>query len=162
VDRLVGPYFEAVAEWYGALRVGQTGGALWDIVHRRIGNPFIGVSVNPGHQLSLDEWVNSPVAPGSTIELRSGMALQVDIIPATGTDYFTTNFEDGVELADESLRDAFAAGYPSAWKRIQARRGFMGETLGIELHPDVLPLSNIPAFLPPLLLRPDQAMTIDR
>ena len=26
VERLVGPYFEAVAEWYGALHVGQTGG----------------------------------------------------------------------------------------------------------------------------------------
>ena len=26
VERLVGPYFEAVAEWYGALRVGQPGG----------------------------------------------------------------------------------------------------------------------------------------
>src|SRR6187397_3689552 len=25
VDRLVGPYFAAVAEWYGALRIGQTG-----------------------------------------------------------------------------------------------------------------------------------------
>jgi Xaa-Pro aminopeptidase len=31
VDRLVGPYFEAVAEWYGALRIGQTGGALQEI-----------------------------------------------------------------------------------------------------------------------------------
>ncbi len=49
--------------------------------------------------IHLDEWVNSPVAPGSTIELRSGMALQVDIIPATGTDHFTTNIEDGVALA---------------------------------------------------------------
>lgn len=27
-------------------------------------------------------------------------------------------------------------------------------------HPDVLPLSNIPAFLPPFLLRPDHAMTL--
>ena len=36
----------------------------------------------------------------------------------------------------------------------------MHEALGIELHPDVLPLSNIPALLMPLLLRPDLAMTI--
>ena len=28
VERLVGPYFEAVAEWYGALHVGQIGGEL--------------------------------------------------------------------------------------------------------------------------------------
>ena len=104
VDRLVAPYFEAVAEWYGALHVGQVGGALQEIVDRHLGDPFFGIFLNPGHQLHLDEWVNSPVFPGSTIELRSGMALQCDIIPATGTPYFTTNIEDGVALADESLR----------------------------------------------------------
>jgi len=160
VDRLVGPYFEAVAEWYGALRIGQTGGALQEIIDRRLGDPFFGIFLNPGHQIHLDEWVNSPVGPGSTVELRSGMALQVDIIPATGTDYFTTNIEDGIALADESLRDELAAGYPAAWARIQARRRFMSNALGIDLHPDVLPFSNIPAHLPPFLLRPDRAMTL--
>ena len=103
VDRLVAPYFEAVAEWYGALRIGQTGGALFEIVDRHLGDPFFGIFLNPGHQIQLDEWVNSPISRGSTIELRSGMAFQVDIIPATGTDYFTTNIEDGVALADASL-----------------------------------------------------------
>jgi len=160
VERLVGPYFAAVAEWYGALRIGQTGGTLQAIIDRRLGDPFFGIFLNPGHQLHLDEWVNSPIAPGSTIELRSGMALQVDIIPATGTDHFTTNIEDGVALADESLREAFAAAYPAAWGRIQARRRFMATALGLDLHPDVLPFSNIPAYLPPFLLRPDHAMTV--
>ncbi len=160
VDRLVGPYFAAVAEWYGALHVGQTGGVLQEIVDRRLGDPFFGIFLNPGHQISLDEWVNSPVAPGSTIELRSGMAFQVDIIPATGTDYFTTNIEDGVALADESLRDEFATRYPKAWGRIQARRRFMEEELGVALHEDVLPFSNIPAYLPPFLLAPDRVMTL--
>ena len=98
--------------------------------------------------------------PGSAIELRSGMALQVDIIPATGTAYFTTNIEDGVALADAALRRAFAARYPQAWGRIQARRRFMAEALGIRLHPDVLPFSNIPAYLPPFLLAPHLAMTL--
>ena len=160
VDRLVGPYFEAVAEWDGALRVGQTGGALHEIVDRRLGDPFFGIFLNPGHQLHLDEWVNSPISAGSTTELRSGMVLQVDIIPATGTDYFTTNIEDGLAVADEGLRDALAVAYPTAWGRIQARRRFMRDSLGIELHPDVLPFSNLPGFLPPFLLRPDLAMTL--
>jgi hypothetical protein len=160
VERLVGPYFEAVAEWYGALHIGQTGGALQEIVDRRLGDPFFGIFLNAGHQLHLDEWVNSPVARGSTIELRSGMALQVDIIPATGTDYFTTNIEDGVALADESLRDAFATAFPAAWERIQGRRRFMAESLGIALHPDVLPFSNLPGYLAPFLLRADHAMTL--
>jgi hypothetical protein len=160
VEVLVRPYFEAVAEWYGALRVGQTGGALFEIVERHLGDPFFGIFLNPGHQIGLDEWVNSPIARGSTIELRSGMAFQVDIIPATGTDYFTTNIEDGVALADEELRAAFAAAYPGAWARIEARRQFMAESLGIQVHADVLPLSNLPAYLPPFLLRPDRAMTV--
>jgi Creatinase/Prolidase N-terminal domain len=160
VDRLVGPYFEAVAEWYGAIRIGQTGGALQEIVDRRLGDPFFGIFLNPGHQIHLDEWINSPISPGSPIELRSGMAFQVDIIPATGTDYFTTNIEDGIALADAPLRDAFAAGYPAAWARIEARRRFMADALGIELHPDVLPFSNIPAYLPPFLLSPGRAMTL--
>jgi hypothetical protein len=159
VERLVGPYFDAVAEWYEALHVGQTGGVLQEIVDRRLGDPFFGIFLNPGHQIQLDEWVNSPIAPGSEIELRSGMAFQVDIIPATGTDYFTTNIEDGVALADESLRQAFEAGYPAAWGRIQRRRQFMRDELGIALHADVLPLSNLPAYLPPFLLRPDHAMS---
>ena len=160
VERLVAPYFEAVAAWYGALHVGQTGGALHEIVHRRLGDPFFGIFLNPGHQLHLDEWVNSPITPGSEIELASGMAFQVDIIPATGTPYFTTNIEDGIALADESLRGAFAEAYPTAWDRIQARRRFMAGSLGIELHPDVLPFSNIPAWLPPFLLGSDRVMTM--
>jgi Xaa-Pro aminopeptidase len=160
VERLVVPYFETVVEWYEALRVGQTGGVLQQLVDRRLGDPFFGIFLNPGHQIHLDEWVNSPVAPGSAIELQSGMALQVDIIPATGTDYFTTNIEDGIALGDAGLREVFADRYPAAWSRIQARRQFMRDALGIELHPDVLPFSNIPAYLPPYLLRPDWVMTM--
>jgi hypothetical protein len=160
LDRLVAPYVETVAEWYGALRVGQVGGELQRIVDRRLGDPFFGVSLNPGHLLHLDEWVSSPVFRGSTIELRSGMALQCDIIPATGTPCFTTNIEDGVALADESLRASFAAAHPEAWQRILARRRFMADALGIELHPDVLPLSNLAGHLTPFLLRPDHAMTL--
>ncbi len=160
VDRLVAPYFAAIAEWYGALRIGQTGRVLHDIVARRLGDPFFGIFLNAGHQISLDEWVNSPVGPDSTMELRSGMYLQVDVIPATGTEYFTTNIEDGVALADASLRAELADRHPEMWARIQARRGFMRDALGLDLHPDVLPFSNIPAWLPPYLLDPSRAMVV--
>jgi len=160
LERLVGPYFEAVAEWYSALRIGQTGGALQEIIDRRLGDPFFGIFLNAGHQLHLDEWVNSPIGPGSGIELRSGMVLQVDIIPATGGRYFTTNIEDGIALADATLRSTLARDYPDLWDRVERRRSFMRDALGIDLHPDVLPFSNIPAYLPPFLLRPDRAMTL--
>ncbi len=160
VERLVAPYFEAVVEWYHALHVGQEGAVLQQIIDRRLHDPFFGIFLNPGHQLHLDEWVNSPIWPGSPVKLASGMAMQVDIIPATGTEYFTTNIEDGIVLADEDLRKRWAADYPDSWLRIESRRGFMREQLGIELHDDVLPLSNIPAYLPPFLLSPDHVMTM--
>jgi Xaa-Pro aminopeptidase len=160
VERLVAPYFAAVAEWYGAIRIGVTGGELHSIIDRHLADPFFGIFLNPGHQLHLDEWVNSPISPASSIELRSGMAFQVDIIPATGTPYFTTNIEDGIVLADAALRAELAEHFPDASARIDARRAFMARSLGIELHPDVLPLSNIPAYLPPFLLRPDRVMVV--
>jgi hypothetical protein len=106
--------------------------------------------------------VHSPIFKNSEIPLRSGMALQVDVIPATGSPYFTTNIEDGIALADADLRAQFEAKYPEAWGRIQARRKFMQDSLGIRLKPEVLPFSNIPAYLPPYVLSPDRAMSVAR
>ncbi|HEY7818591.1 MAG TPA: hypothetical protein VIG29_10260, partial [Vicinamibacteria bacterium] len=162
VPRLVAPYFRAIVEWYRTIRIGVEGGALYDVVHRHIGDPFFGVKLNPGHQIHLDEWVNSPVFEGSRIELRSGMAFQVDVIPATGTPYFTTNIEDGIALADEDLRGELRAKFPEAFRRVEARRRFMRDVLGIEIAPEVLPFSNIPAYLPPFLLSPRRVMTVAR
>ena len=88
------------------------------------------------------------------------MALQVDVIPATKTSYYTTNIEDGIALADEALRLAFEQKYPDAWWRIQQRRTFMHDVLGIRLKPEVLPFSNIPAYLPPFWLSPQRVMRV--
>jgi hypothetical protein len=159
-EKLVFPYFRAVVEWYKHVGIGVQGNELYEVVHKHLGDSFFGVGLNPGHLIHLDEWLHSPIYKGSTIPLKSGMALQVDIIPATGTAYFTTNIEDGIALADEELRDEFAQKYPEAWGRIQARRRFMEDTLGIPLRPEVLPFSNIPAYLSPYLLSPRQAMCV--
>ncbi len=162
VDRLAAPYFEAVVEWYEALAVGVEGGFLQEIIDRRLGDPFFGIFLNPGHLLHLDEWITSPVSPGSRTPLRSGSAMQVDIIPATGTRWFTSNIEDGIALADGDLRAELAERFPQMWARTQARRAFMNDALGIRLHPDVLPLSNLAAVLPPYLLDPGLALTMVR
>ena len=159
VEKLVAPYFEAVATWLEALRVGQTGGALQAIIDEQLADPFFGIFLTPGHLISLEEWLHSPIGPGSATELRSGMVLESDVIPATGTEYFTTNMESPFALADETLRAALAADFPEMWARIGSRRSFMRDGLGIDLHPDVLPFSNLPAYLVPFLLRPDRAMT---
>jgi hypothetical protein len=36
----------------------------------------------------------------------------------------------------------------------------MGDVLGIRLKPEVLPFSNIPAYLPPFLLSPQRVMAL--
>jgi hypothetical protein len=160
VEKLVMPYFQAVAEWYEHVGIGVPGGELFEIIDRRLGDPFFGVTLNPGHLIHLDEWVSSPIYRGSTQRLRSGMALQVDVIPATNSPYHTTNIEDGIALLDEPLRQAFAQKYPEAWSRIQQRRAFMRDALGIHLRPEVLPFSNIPGYLPPFWLSPRLAMRV--
>ncbi len=159
-DKLVVPYFRAVAEWYGEVGIGVTGGTLHAIIAKHLGDPFFGVGLNPGHLLHLDEWLHSPVFAGSTIPLASGMAIQVDVIPATHSPWFTTNIEDGIALANAALREAFAARYPEAWRRIERRRAFMADVLGIRLKPEVLPFSNIPAYLPPFLLSPTRVLAL--
>jgi hypothetical protein len=158
VPKLVAPYYESIAAWYEKLRIGTTGGDLWKAVHDRIGDPFYGVHLNPGHLTSLEEWLSSPSYEGSREKLVSGMAIHVDVIPGTGTRYYTTNVEDGLCLADAKLRREFEGRYPEAWERIQNRRTFMTKELGLKLALEVLPFSNIPAYLPPFILSPNRAM----
>jgi hypothetical protein len=158
VDRLVAPYFACAAEWYETIGIGVTGGELFSVAQRYLSDPFFGVHLNPGHFIHLDEWPSSPVYAGSSVVLASGMAMQLDIIPATGTVYHTSNIEDGVALADAELRAELAARYPGLWQRVSARRAFMADVLGIRLKPEVLPLSNLAGYLPPLWLAPHLAM----
>lgn len=162
VAKLVAPYFEAVVAWYEHVGIGVTGGELYRIIHDRIGDPFFGLFLNPGHLIHLDEWLHSPIYANSSEVLKSGMALQVDVIPATGTRYYMSNIEDGIALADEELRHEFAKRYPESWGRIEERRAFMMNVLGIQLKPEVLPFSNIPAYLPPFVLAPQQALRLER
>jgi hypothetical protein len=160
VERLVAPYYAAIVEWYETVGIGVTGGQLYEIIDRRLGDPWFGVALNPGHYIHLDEWVHSPDFRGSTIALRSGVAMQVDVIPGTGSAYYSTNVEDGIALADDHTRQAFAQRWPEAWARIQARRAFMADELGIQLKPEVLPLSSLAAHLTPFLLSPNRAMRV--
>jgi len=101
----------------------------------------------------MDEWLSAPVYAGSTIPIQSGMAMQVDVIPSSPV-YFSTRMEDGMAIADATLRAEFQVKYPQAYARCQARRQFMIDVLGFALAEEVLPLSNIPAIVPPFFLKP--------
>lgn len=162
LQKLAIPYFRAIAKWYEHIGIGVAAGELYDIIHGEIGDPFFGVKLNPGHFIHLDEWVHSPVFKGSELKFKSGMAMQVDVIPGTGTAYHTSNIEDGIALADEALRAEIAQKFPEMWQRIQARRAFMEAVIGIKLKPEVLPFSNIPAYLPPYMLSPQLVLTVNQ
>ncbi|MFN8457986.1 MAG: hypothetical protein U0401_25600 [Anaerolineae bacterium] len=158
LERLVKPYFAAAVAWYEAVGIGVSGGELQAVVEEALAGQDFGLALNPGHLIHLDEWVDSPVYPGSEIRLRSGTFIQCDIIPVIDPKYHTTNVEDTIALADASLREQLAAAYPDMWQRIQARRAFMQEVLGIKLKPEVLPFSNTAAILQPFILNHNLAM----
>lgn len=154
------PYFAAMATWYSTVKTGRTGGELYDAVEQCAPKKAYGWKLNPGHLTSSEEWMASPIYPGSEVTLESGMLLQMDIIFGVAG-YGGCNAEDGIALADEALRRELAREYPAAWERIQRRRQYMQQVLGIPLDASVLPLSNIAGYVRPLLLQKEQALKLD-
>ena len=160
VEKLAAPYFACAAEWYETVGIGVSGGELDALARRHLGAPFFNLVLNPGHLIHIDEWMNTPVYPGSTETLRSGQAVQCDIIPAVGAPYYSANIEDGVALLDAAGRDELRDSFPDVWNRVQARRAFMGDVLGIRLKPEVLPLSNLAGAMPPFWLAPERIFSV--
>jgi len=159
VENYAGPYFAAISEWYGLLRIGTPGGDLARLIDERLPFDHYGIFLNPGHLIHLDEWLSSPIYAGSTELIQSGMVLQVDIIPSSPV-YYSTRAEDGVVVADAQLQQALATHYPDCYARCQRRRAFMQDVLGIELPVELLPLSNTPAIVPPFFLNPQQVFAV--
>lgn len=146
------PYFAALVAWYETLQIGAVCGQLYDAVMAKIGDPRFGVYLNPGHNISTDEWSNSPVFPGSPLRLASGHYLQADVIASASDPFRQAIMEDGVILADSELQQAVATLYPVTWQRIQLRRQMLRDVIGINLHDDVLPMSNCQAVFHPYWL----------
>jgi hypothetical protein len=154
--RFATSYYGAVVAWYEALALGRPGeevvARVADATPAEVWSP----ALNPGHLIHLDEWVSTPFFPGSRHPLASGMALQMDIIPVSAGPFCVANAEDGIALADETLRAELAARHPEVWQRIEARHRFMRDALGIRLADELLPLGNTPGLFPPYWLRPKQ------
>ncbi|MBP7050436.1 MAG: hypothetical protein KBE65_05435 [Phycisphaerae bacterium] len=160
VQRFAGPYFEAMSEWFDLLRIGTSGGELARLIAEKLPFDKFGIFLNPGHLIHLDEWLSSPIYPGSDVPLHSGMAMQVDVIPSSPI-YSSTRMEDGVVIADETLRREIQQEFPDCFARCQRRRDFMANVLGIPLPEEILPLSNIPAIVPPFFLNPNTILAME-
>jgi hypothetical protein len=160
LENFAGPYFEVMSEWFGLLRIGTPGGELARLVDEKLPCEKFGIFLNAGHLIHLDEWVSSPIYAGSEVAIHSGMAIQVDVIPSSPT-YFSTRMEDGIVIADESLRRQLHKQFPDCYTRCQKRREFMTGVLGINVPDEVLPLANIPAIVPPFFLEPNAIFAVE-
>ena len=160
LSKIAIPYYRGLATWYQTIHLGIEGGEVFEQISEVLAMGGLRSLLNPGHLTSLEEWVRSPIRPGSTDRITSGMAFQVDIIPTPMPPGWAMNCEDPVIFADEDLRRALSQHYPHVWSRIQARQKFMRENLGIQIRDEILPISSIPAYLPPLWLSSSKGLTL--
>lgn len=159
IDAFAAPYFEAMADWFSKLKIGTKGAVLNDAIYDALPFDKFGIFLNAGHLIHLDEWVSSPIYKDSELEIRSGMMFQVDVIPSSKI-YGSTRMEDGIVIADEKLQDELKKKHPDCYARCQERRKFMIDVLGFDLPDEILPLSNIPAIVPPWFLNPSEIFAL--
>src|SRR5699024_119654 len=112
--------------------------------------------LNPGHLTADEEWMSSPMKKDSTISLKSGMLLQIDIIPSVAG-YAGASCENGIDLADEALRSELQSTYPELWQRVQTRSTYPAGQSQIQLSDCVFPLSLGVAFYTSCFLLKDLA-----
>ena len=112
------PYWSAVARWYEQLCVGCSCGRIYDQVFEIIGNPRFGFTLNPGHYIGGDEWVNTEFRHGSEVRIHSGSHIQCDIIAAASHPTVSAICEDTVVVADEGLRLELKSSYPKRYQAI--------------------------------------------
>jgi hypothetical protein len=120
---------------------------------------LFGIDLNPGHLIGLDEWVSSPIFEGSDMPLRSGMAMQCDVIPAHPV-HGSTRMEDGYVIADDALRADLAARFPGVAARCAARAAFMREVIGLDVPHGLLPLADTCGIVAPWFLDPGLVITL--
>ncbi len=111
VPSFAGLYFEVMNEWFALLKPGTAGGQLWRLIQDRLPFERFGIFLNPGHLIHLDEWVSSPMYPGSDVPLHSGMTIQVDVIPSSLV-YASTRMEDGVVSGRRGSAEAAEGCFP--------------------------------------------------
>ena len=159
LDGLAIPYWRAMATWYETLELGAPGGDVFRTITELLAGEAFASSLNPGHLIHYEEWLDSPIRAGSTDPIASGMVIQTDIIPTGIRPGWTANCEDTVAIGDAKLRAAIESRHPELWARITARRAFLRDRLGIDVRDEVLPLSPTPAYFPPFWLDLDRAFT---
>jgi Xaa-Pro aminopeptidase len=152
--KLASGYFAGLLAWYEAVTLGASGGDIHESVAEALAKVGLRSALNPGHLTGHDEWVHSPIRPGSADKIASGMPFQVDIIPVPMPPGRTLNCEDGAATADAALRSELQRRHPEVSARIAARQRFIREEIGFAMPEHILPLSSTPLCLAPFWLAP--------
>lgn len=157
LERLAIPYYYMAVKWYEAVGIGVKCAEIYRMTEELLPKELYHWTLNPGHSTGADEWISSPMYPGSEVVLQSGMMLQMDIIPSV-PGYGGANAEDGIAIADEKLRGELKKNYPAVWRRIQDRREYMEQELGIRLKEEILPMSDLCGYMRPYILNHEYAL----
>lgn len=160
LQKLAAPYYTSTVAWLEQIRIGMTGQEMVDLINEVLPKSIYGWTLNPGHLTADEEWLSSPFYPDSTETLKSGMLLQLDIIPSM-QGYGGTGAESGIALADAELREEIKRNYPAVWGRIEQRRKYMIEVLNIQIGEEVLPLSSMVGYYRPFLLNKSEALYLE-
>jgi Xaa-Pro aminopeptidase len=159
LSNFAGPYVGALSVWMKMMQPGVPGGAVFARIQAMLPHHLFGVELNPGHLIGLDEWISSPIFEGSDLPLRSGMAMQCDVIPSHPV-YGSTRMEDGYVIADEGLRAELAARFPGVSARCAARAAFMREVIGLDVPDCLLPMADTCGIVAPWFLDPNLVITL--
>jgi hypothetical protein len=160
LERFAKPYWRSIATWYESLAVGVSGGDVFATITDLLAGEAFSASLNPGHLIHYEEWLDSPIRAGSDDPVASGMVLQADIIPTGIRAGWTADCEDTIAIADETLRSEIATRHPQLWARIESRQAFMRDRLGIRIRDEVLPLSTTCGYFAPFWLSPGRAFVL--
>jgi len=157
LEKVAKPYYTAVVAWLENIKIGLSGQDMYNCIQNVLPKEKFNWHLNPGHLVADEEWMSSPIYPESKTLIRSGMLFQVDIIPSV-QGYGGASAETGIALADDELREKIKKDFPQLWARFEKRREFIKNVLNINLHPEVLPLSNTVGYYRPFALAKDKAL----
>ncbi|WP_373471248.1 M24 family metallopeptidase [Carnobacterium alterfunditum] len=158
LEKVGKPYFKAYATWLETIAIGISGDEFYTKIQEVFPSEIYGWSLNPGHYTADEEWLSSPFYKGSEAVIKSGQLLQIDMIPSV-PGYTGASCEEPIALAGKSLRTELSQQYPEVWDRIETRRTYIKEVIGIQLSDDILPLSDTVAFYTPFFLNKTLAYT---
>lgn len=82
IEKVAAPYYDAVVAWLENIKIGMQGKELYSVIGKVLPKSEYKWHLNPGHLTADEEWMSSPMKKDSEITLKSGMLLQIDIIPS--------------------------------------------------------------------------------